>query len=120
MSNIVLNTLTYVGTGILNGISQWWERSKSLVNAFSLLTNRISYNPSKTVVAWKLTVPVVREADSACGCAGEVVRTTIADIVIRFDRNATAAERLDVKERIEDLVASTQFASSITDLVQPT
>lgn len=119
MSTIVLNSLNYVGNGILNGVSQWWERSGGVVGAFSALTARINYNPTKTVVAWKLVVPVTKEDDSACGCEGEVVRTTIIDISVRSDRTATAAERLDVMERISDLVASTQFVGSITNLVQP-
>lgn len=119
MSTIVLNSLNYVGTGIQNGISHWWERSKGLVAAFSQLTGRVSYNPTKTVVAWKLTVPVTQLEDSACGCVGDVVRTTIVDVSVRFDRGATSTERADVLARLQNLVATTQFAGSITNLVQP-
>lgn len=119
MSNIVLNSLNYVGSGILNGASNWWNRAAGLVNAFGHLTARVNYNPTKTVVGWKLTVPVVATEDSSCGCVGEVVRTTLVDIQVRFDRGATAAERLSVKEQVEDLVASSQFGTSITDLVLP-
>lgn len=118
MSTIVLNSLNYVGTGVLNGISHWWERAAGLVNAFSELTNRVSYNPTKTVVAWKLTVPVVKGEDSACGCAGEVARTAIVDITVRFDRDATVTERTSVRTRISDLVATSQFGNSIINLTQ--
>lgn len=116
MSSIVLNSLTYVGEGLINGASSFWERAGGVLNAFSQLTNRVSYNPTKTVVAWKLTVPIVKADDTACGCAGEVLRSTIVDITVRFDRSATATERADVLARIEDLVATTQFASSISSL----
>jgi hypothetical protein len=119
MSTIVLNSLNYVGSGIVNGVSQFWERSKSLVSAFSTLTGRVNYGTAKTTVAWKLTVPVVKEDDTACGCAGEVVRTTIVDVSVRFDRSATSAERADVLQRLQDLVLTSQFAGSVSNLVQP-
>jgi len=119
MSTIVLNSLNYVGTGILNGVSYFYERASGLVNAFSVLTGRVNYGTTKTTVAYKLTVPIVQEDDSACGCAGEVVRTTIVDISVRFDRSATSAERADVLARVQDLVATTQFESSIINLAQP-
>lgn len=119
MSNIVLNSLTYVGSGTINAVSTWWNRTAGLVNAFRQLTARVNYNPTKTVVAWKLTIPVVAEEDHPTVAAGTVLRSTIVDITVRYDRNATATERSDVKEHLDDLVASTQFVSSITDLVLP-
>lgn len=120
MSTIVLNSLNYVGSGILNGVSWFMERSKGLANAFSSLTARVGFTKDKTNVLWKLVVPVVKETDSSCGCAGEVVRTTYVDISVRMDRAATAAERDDVKVRVQNLVASPQFAASITNLDLPT
>lgn len=119
MSTIVLNSLNYVGSGILNGVSFFWERSKGLANAFSPLSARVNMTKDKSNVLWKLNVPVTATADSPCGCAGDVVRTTYVDVNTRMDRAATAAERADVLARIRDLVASTQFASSITDLDLP-
>lgn len=119
MSTIVLNSLNYVGSGILNGASFFWERSKGLANAFSPLSARVNMTQDKTNVLWKLTVPVTVAADSPCGCVGDVVRTTYVDITVRMGRAATAAERADVLARVKDLVASTQFASSITDLNLP-
>lgn len=116
MSTIVLNSLNYVGEGLLNGISHWWERSVGLVNAFRHLTNRINYGATVTTVAWKLTLPVVKAEDSACGCEGEVVRTTIVDVTARMGRDASPAERADTLAQIQDLVASSQFAASITSL----
>lgn len=119
MTTIVLDTLQYVGSGILNGVSYFWERAGGVVNAFSKLHARIDLSTTKTTVAWKLSIPVTIAADSACGCAGEVARTAIIDVVVRLDRGATAAERLSVYNRTKDLVASTQFAKSITSLEMP-
>lgn len=119
MSTIVLNGLNYVGTGILNGVSWFWEKSKGIVNAFSDLTCRMNLTKDRSNVLWKMTVPVTVTSDSPCGCAGDVVRTTFVDISVRFARTATATERADVLARIKDLVASTHFGSSISDLALP-
>lgn len=119
MSTIVLNSLNYVGNGVLNGISQFIERSLAVVSGFSNLTARISFNPTKTVVAWKLTVPVIGGEASACACPGDVLRGTIVDISVRFDRGATSTERADVLTRVRDLVATSQFGDSISSLTQP-
>lgn len=119
MTTIVLNSLNYVGNGILNGVSIFWEKAAGLVNAFSPLTCRINFNKENTNILWKLVVPVTKADDSACGCAGEVVRTTYVDISVRLGRTATAAERADVLARVRDLVAHASFGSSITSLTQP-
>lgn len=119
MSTLVLNSLNYVGNGILNGVSMFWEKSKEIVNAFSPLNCRINFNKENTNVLWKLVVPVTQVDDSACGCAGEVVRTTYVDIAVRFGRAATAAERADVLARVRDLVATTAFGSSVSSLTLP-
>lgn len=119
MTTIVLNSLNYVGSGILNGASMFWERSKGIVNAFSQLSTRVNFTQDRTNVLWKLTVPVTVESDSACGCVGDVVRTTHIDIAVRLDRSATATERADILKRVRDLVASAQFGSSITSLDTP-
>lgn len=119
MPNIVLNTKPYVPTGVINGASMFWEQSGGLVNAFSPLSARVNYTGQKTNVAWKLTIPVVKPEDSACGCAGDVARTAIVDITVRLDRDATSAERADIEKRISDLVANAQFKASITNLTLP-
>lgn len=119
MSTIVLNALNYVGEGIVNGISWFREKSVGLVAGFRTLTARISYNPTKTVVAWKLVKPVVATESTDCVCAGEILREAIIDITVRLDREATQAERDAIVEDIEDLVATTQFKGSITGFVMP-
>lgn len=119
MSNIVLATLTYVGRGITNGTSLFLEQSAGVVAGFRRLTSRVTFN-DKTVVAWKLELPTLVEDDSPCGCAGAVKYINYVDITFRSDRKTTAAERTAVLTSIQNLVASTQFGTSITDLVNPT
>jgi hypothetical protein len=120
MSNITLNALLYAGQGILNGVASFVNRTAGVVNGFSTLTGRVNITDNKkTVVGWKLTLPILVAEDSPCGCAGAVARTSIVDITVRYDRSATAAERADVLKRVQDLVLTTQFAQSVSSLVQP-
>lgn len=122
MSTIVLNALNYVGTGILNGVSYFWEKlsGSGIVNAFSPLTAKINQTQDRVNILWKLVVPVTVAADSPCGCAGNVDKTTIVDLTFRFDRRATVAERDEVYKRVQSLVAHASFKASITDLTLPT
>lgn len=120
MSTIVLNSLNYVGGNVLNGVSWFRNTVGGLASAFSTLTARVNLTNTHSNVLWKLVVPIVKGEDSACGCAGDVVRTTNLDISIRFDRAATAAERADVLARVRDLVASSQFGESLSSLNTPT
>lgn len=119
MSDIVLNSLTYVGNGITNAVSYWYERSKGIVAAFSTLTCRVSYNPSKTVVQWKATIPVVIEPAEGC-CTVAPMSNTIIDVTLRFDRELPSAERVDALTRLQELVLKPEFTGSVTNLVQPT
>lgn len=115
MSNIVLNSLTYVGNGILNGVNSFVNRTAGVVSAFRTLTNRISY-ADKVTVHWKLVLPTVVEEDSECGCAGSLKYTNYVDITYRADRRTTAAERTATLAAVRDLVATANFGTSITDL----
>ncbi len=116
MSNIVLNSLTYVGNGTINGVVSFINRTAGIVAGFRKLTNRVSFG-DKTVTAWKLVEPTLVAADSTCGCAGEVRYLNYVDITVRLDRATTAAERTALLTSIRDLVATTHFGDSITSLV---
>ena len=118
MSTITLNTKSYVGSGIQNLISLWWERSLGVAGLFSQLTNRVVFQPTLTLVAWKLTVPI-QPADPDC-CVPTVLKPTIVDVNIRFDKAAPQAHRDDILQRVQDLIASTQFESSVSSLEQQT
>lgn len=117
MSTIVLNTLNYVGNGILNGVSWFYERSLGVVSRFSALTNRINFGATKTTVAWKLTVPVVIPPAEGC-CDATKMDDTIIDVTLRFARDLPEANRTDALDRLQDLVLTTQFMGSVTNLAQ--
>lgn len=121
MSNIVLNTLTYVGEGLINGLSHFWERSAGLAGGFRHLTNRVTQSASLIHVAWKLTMPELVADDSPCGCEGaQAFAPTIVDITVRFDKKAPQAHRDAVQTSLENLVVTTQFRNSVKLLTPAT
>ena len=117
MSTIVLNSLNYVGNGILNGVSYFYERASGIVSRFSALTNRINFGPTKTTVAWKLTIPVVIPPAEGC-CDVTKYDDTIVDVTLRFARDIPSANRTDTLGRLQDLVLTPQFVESVTNLAQ--
>lgn len=117
MSTIVLNALNYVGNGILNGVSWFYERAAGIVSQFSALTNRINFGPTKTTVAWKLVIPVVIPPAEGC-CDTTKMDDTIIDVTFRFARDLPSANRTDALDRIQDLVLTSQFMGSVTNLAQ--
>lgn len=119
--SITLNTKAYNFAGLMNGIATYQDRSAGLASGFSALSARVqvTVQNSKSHVSWKLRLPVVNSESSACSCPGDVLRTSIADIVIQLGASATLAERTDFALRLKDLVASPEFQASIINLGQP-
>lgn len=116
MSTIVLNTLNYVGNGILNGVSWFYERSAGIASRFSPLTNRINFGPTKTTVAWKMVIPVA--IATGVGTEVDVYDDTIVDITVRFARDLPSTNRTDTLDRLQDLVLTSQFTDSVSNLAQ--
>lgn len=117
MSNIVLNTLTYVGDGIQNGIAVFTERTAGMVGFFKKLTSSVTLKKDRSIVKWKLVIPFPATAPTDCPCPGaSPYLDTIADITVRMDPRTTTADRDDVQKQIKDLVATAQFISTVKDL----
>lgn len=119
MSTIVLNSLNYIGSGLINGVSWFWERAAGIAAGFSNLSFRCNITPQRTNCAVKLVIPTVASEDSECGCVGELKRTAIVDVSVRFDAGATLVEREDVYNRLKDLVGKPEFAGLIKQLQVP-
>lgn len=119
MSNITLNTLVYVGEGLQAGVTHFMNRSTALLSGFSALIGRVVNRGKRVETRWNLTIPVLVEDDSPCGCAGEVRFITYVEISVKFDQKASAAHRDDTYVRIQDLIASSQFADSVKLLKPP-
>lgn len=119
MSNIVANTLTYVGDGIINGISRWTERSAGVLAFFRSISASVNSVASskRTTVKWKIVLPFPDTEPTSCPCPGEApMSDTIVNIDVRLDSRAPKAHRTAVLTSIRDLVATSQYASSVEDL----
>lgn len=118
---LTLNTLVYPFTGFIQGaIARYLNSDAGTANGFRVVTAKVD-GPSKDgdyKVRWKLRLPtVVSEAE--CACPGGVVRENFADIVVTVSASALAAERTALALSLKDLVARTEFQSSITSLQTP-
>lgn len=121
MANLTLNTVVYNGMGIVNALAQWVSRAAGVASGFAYVKARIRFDDPKFVrIKWTANLPTVATADSSCSCTGEMLRFIDADISIRVATQSTTAERTDFALRLKDLVATTDFQSSIINLQQPT
>lgn len=113
---LTLNTKTYAGNGIQNGIASYTERSVGIASGFSDVTSSLKLEASKTRGVVKLTLPEVTTEASACACPGDILRTSDVITNIRIDPKAPAATRTDLYLRYKDLVASAAFRAMFEDL----
>lgn len=123
MANIVLNTKTYNGRGVANGIATYMETSAGFLAGFSPVTGSIllpAGRDAKGHVKWRLSLPVMAEEASACACPGEEIDLIDAFIQVRASRGVSATVRTDFGLRLKDLVALPEFQASIASLSQPT
>jgi len=122
-ANVTLNTVVYVPTGLQSGLASWVNRADGTPGAFSLLTESVQ-SPSATGkvfrAQFKLSVPIVATASTACSCAGDVLRTGNVEVTFLLPNTSTTAERTDLYLRFKDLVASGIFSDAIENLNIPT
>lgn len=119
---IDLNGKSYTWVGYnQNGQGVFSDRSGGVPSSFSYLTSKVNVGTGKTdsSVKWNLSIPIVTTTDSACACPGDILRTYYVRMEIVEPAGASAAERLDLGERIKDLTASAEFQASVVNLVQP-
>jgi hypothetical protein len=102
--------------GLKPGGSSWQNREAGVVSGFKNLDATINFTKEKTNVRFKLYKPTVQTVGTACACPGDVLRETYLDLVVRYDKNDTQADRDSVLQDIKDLVLTTQFAAYVKDL----
>lgn len=121
MANLTLDTKTYTGQGITNGITQYVETSAGVASGYSPLTCQVrpsSDGKAPSRVTWKLKIPIV--ASSIAGVPdGTVLRFAEVDITARMAPLATSSEMTHVSEAVEDLAATAVFKASLASLTQP-
>lgn len=121
-ANVTLNSVVYVPTGIKGGILGWVNRADGTPGAFSPLTESLT-PPSPTGkvfnATFKVSVPIVATADTACSCAGTVLRFGEAIVTFLLPNTSTTAERTDLYLRLKDLVASSIMTDAVENLTTP-
>lgn len=118
-ANVTLNSVVYAPAGTTNGVSSWYNRSGGSGASFSKLSEKVTAPSGTTPVVrelFTLDVPVVATEDTACVCAGGLLRTSTVQISVWVPQNSTSAERLDLFARITDLVSSTPFQNAVKNL----
>lgn len=119
--SLTLNTVVFPFIGFLQGsIATYRNVGSGTANGFKDATAKVEpKNANGDIkVRWKLKLPtVVSEAD--CACPGGIVRENFADIVVTVSTSALAAERTNMALSLKDLVASSEFQASITNLQTP-
>lgn len=117
-ANITLNTVVYVPGGTSNGTSAWLNRSGGFGNSFSKVTEKFDPSTKGNLVrqVYSLELPIVAATDTSCACAGTLLRTSTVHLSVWVPQDSTAAERLDLYNRIKDFVASTPFVNGVQNL----
>lgn len=118
-ASFTLNTVVYDPAGAPRGKPEWVNRAGGILNSFSEVTQdyREAVGGLKlTTASVKLKVPVVASTDTACTCAGTVLRLGQVEVIFKLDPNSTLAERTDLYLRFKDLVATGYFSGMIENL----
>lgn len=116
-ANITLNSKVYTPTGTSGGITTWRLVGDATFGGGLSTVSESVRGPSKDGIwrtRWTLAVPKLATVDSSCGCVGQQIADAGADIQIRFPTLFTAAERQDLVDRVQSMVALTIFDQSVS------
>lgn len=116
-TTVTLNSVAYNPQGTQNGVTTWrtapglgGERGTLTESVRGPLQNGMYRN------RFVLLLPAVREEDTPCGCAGSLLGTAKADIVVDVPATFSATLRADLLDRIQALVTTAAFEASVEDL----
>ena len=122
---ITLNTVVYSFRGISQpgNLSVYSNQDAGMPSGFSMLTAAVNgLNPGakgSIRTSWKLKLPVVADTATACACPGDVLDEYIVDVIVTAPRKSVAAQRTEIRKRIQSLVLAPEFVASIEGFVQP-
>lgn len=114
--NLTLNTKVYVPRGRSGDEAAWALVGDATFGGATSLIKESVRGPSKdgiNRVVFTLDVPKAATADSACGCIGAITAQAYSRIETRVPSTFTTAERQDLVDRLQALVASSVFDVSI-------
>lgn len=122
MANIVLNSLTYVGRGVVNAVATWLNTGAGFVRGFRKLSCAIRSDAgSDSLVTWRLELPRLVDPENAC-CAPagtRVGRPSTVEVRFRFDEFSSGAERDDALKQLKDLVLTAELSASVISYTLP-
>lgn len=113
---LTLNTVAYNPRGTNNGVSTWAKVGDTgFGGATSIATQSVRgpLNEGQTRVRLILTVPKLASEDSACGCAGTELSRGKMEITVDVPAGWTAAEKQDLRKRIQSQIADATFAAAV-------
>lgn len=119
-ANVTLNAVVYSPGGTNNGVSKWTNRTGGYGSSFTNLTEELVQPKSGSVVRLKfsLDVPIV-ETVGTTAPLGTLLRTSTVQVSVWLPVNSTAAERLDIYNRLVSLSTSQPVQDGIKNL-EPT
>lgn len=118
-NNITLNAKVYGPENISSGIASYVNRGTGIPSGFARLTSSVKNpvgNAATYRVRWDLKIPVVAGESSSCACIGDLLRQTIMSIDMVAARTSTTAERQELLDQLDDLVANADFRNSFLNL----
>lgn len=126
--SLTLNLKEYTYRQNTAGVSTYINSASNTVNGFSSLTATTTIGKpalgnrpaSRSKTMWKLSLPVLAEDDSACGCTGEVIGTCDWLVEVRSDVRVPTSVLADGRLRMKDLIATSEFIASVDSHTQPT
>lgn len=112
---LTLNTKVYNPRGKEGKISTWaLVADATFGGATSRVTSSVALNQKQdTRVQFKLDVPKAAIADSACGCVGSITSRALADVIVNVPSGFTIAEKQDLCDRLQALVAHAIFDAAV-------
>lgn len=116
MGNLTLNTKTYNGAGLSNGVARYYERSGGVPASFSEASSSLRDENGKWRGLGKLNVPVVATEATACACPGVVLEASDAQFSFRIDPLANLAARTDLYLRFKDFVGTAEVRAMFENL----
>ena len=115
--NLTLNTKVYTPRGRQpNGpIMQWGLIDTGFGSGFTTVEESVVGPDAKGAyrAKWKLVVPKLATADSACACTGGELGRTTVNIEVVSNSAFTTADLTDIGLRVKDLVATAPFQVSV-------
>lgn len=127
MANITLNSLVYVGQGLLNGIATWINSASGIVSSFNRLSarvripQRVSAADQYSTVKWQLELPWDGGVPAGtCPCTGDwAFSPSLITVNARFDARCPQTVRDAALASLKDLVLKAEFSASVSSLTQP-